>query len=302
VRVGFFVARGGRVSQELFQASINGLILGLIYVAIAIGLTIIFGMLRLVNFAHGAFYAIGAYAGLVVAEHAGFVAGLIVAPLVVAAFAFLLDRLLLRFFYAKETTAQILVTFGVALIVEEALRLIFGGTTRQITIPDAISGSIALAGLQYPAYRVVLAIGIVLVVAAVWFFIERTNFGLIVRAGVRDRTMVQLLGGNVQAASTVIFMLGAALAGLIGVAASPIYSVDPGTGFKFLVPSFVVVVIGGLGSFWGAVAGGIIVGELMSISQVIFPVVSDVIIYVAMAIVLLVRPQGLFGESEMIRG
>ncbi len=302
MRVGFFVARGGRVSQELFQASINGLILGLIYVAIAIGLTIIFGMLRLVNFAHGAFYAIGAYAGLVVAEHAGFVAGLIVAPLVVAAFAFLLDRLLLRFFYAKETTAQILVTFGVALIVEEALRLIFGGTTRQITIPDAISGSIALAGLQYPAYRVVLAIGIVLVVAAVWFFIERTNFGLIVRAGVRDRTMVQLLGGNVQAASTVIFMLGAALAGLIGVAASPIYSVDPGTGFKFLVPSFVVVVIGGLGSFWGAVAGGIIVGELMSISQVIFPVVSDVIIYVAMAIVLLVRPQGLFGESEMIRG
>jgi branched-chain amino acid transport system permease protein len=303
VRVGLFVARGGRVTLEsLFQASINGFILGLIYVAIAIGLTIIFGMLRLVNFAHGAFYAIGAYAGLVVAEHAGFVAGLIVAPLVVAAFAFVLDRLLLRFFYAKETTAQILVTFGVALIVEESLRLIFGGTTRQIILPDAISGSIALAGLQYPAYRVYLAIGIVVVVAAVWFFIERTNFGLVVRAGVRDRTMVQLLGGNVQAASTVIFLLGAALAGLIGVAASPIYSVDPGTGFKFLVPSFVVVVIGGLGSFWGAVAGGIIVGELMSISQVVFPVVSDVIIYVAMAIVLLVRPQGLFGESEMIRG
>jgi len=278
------------------------LILGLIYVAIAIGLTIIFGMLRLVNFAHGAFYAIGAYAGLVVADHLGFVAGLIAAPLVVAVFALGLDRFLLRFFYAKETTAQILVTFGVALIVEEALRLTFGGTTRQLALPDAISGSIALVGLQYPAYRVYLAIGIVVIIAAVWYFIERTNFGLVVRAGVRDRVMVQLLGGNVQAASTVIFVLGAALAGLIGVAASPIYSVDPGTGFKFLVPSFVVVVIGGLGSFWGAVAGGIIVGELMSISQVAFPVVSDVIIYVAMAIVLLVRPQGLFGESEMIRG
>jgi branched-subunit amino acid ABC-type transport system permease component len=265
-------------------------------------LTIIFGMLRLVNFAHGAFYAIGAYAGLVVADHLGFVAGLIAAPLVVAVFALGLDRFLLRFFYAKETTAQILVTFGVALIVEEALRLTFGGTTRQLALPDAISGSIALVGLQYPAYRVYLAIGIVVIIAAVWYFIERTNFGLVVRAGVRDRVMVQLLGGNVQAASTVIFVLGAALAGLIGVAASPIYSVDPGTGFKFLVPSFVVVVIGGLGSFWGAVAGGIIVGELMSISQVAFPVVSDVIIYVAMAIVLLVRPQGLFGESEMIRG
>jgi branched-chain amino acid transport system permease protein len=139
-------------------------------------------------------------------------------------------------------------------------------------------------------------------VTAVWFFIERTTFGLIVRAGVRDRVMVQLLGGNVEAASTLIFVLGAALAGLIGVAASPIYSVDPGTGFAFLIPSFVVVVIGGLGSFWGAVAGGLIVGELMSISQVAFPVVSDVIIYIAMALVLLLRPQGLFGESEIIRG
>jgi branched-chain amino acid transport system permease protein len=288
--------------ESFLQAAVNGLILGLIYVAIAVGLTIIFGMLRLVNFAHGAFYAIGAYAGVVVADRAGFVAGLIVAPLVVAAFAYVLDRGLLRFFYAKETTAQILVTFGVALIVEEALRLIFGGTTRQLALPDALNGSIALVGLQYPAYRVYLALGIVAIVFAVWYFIQRTNFGLIVRAGVRDRVMVQLLGGNVQAASTVIFVLGAALAGLIGVAASPVYSVDPGTGFRFLVPSFVVIVIGGLGSFWGAVAGGIIVGELMSISQVAFPVVSDVIIYVAMAIVLLVRPQGLFGESEMIRG
>ena len=288
--------------DSFVQAAVNGLILGLIYVAIAIGLTIIFGMLRLVNFAHGAFYAVGAYTGLVVADHAGFFAGVVAAPIVVAILAFALDRVVLRFFYAKAPTAQILVTFGIALVVEEALRLVFGGTTRQLAIPNALSGSIALAGLQYPAYRVYLALAIVVIVLAVWFFIERTTYGLIVRAGVRDRVMVQLLGGNVEAASTLIFVLGAALAGLIGVAASPIYSVDPGTGFAFLIPSFVVVVIGGLGSFWGAVAGGLIVGELMSISQVAFPVVSDVIIYVAMALVLLLRPQGLFGESEMIRG
>jgi branched-chain amino acid transport system permease protein len=291
------------VSLESFvQAAVNGLILGLIYVAIAIGLTIIFGMLRLVNFAHGAFYAIGAYTGLVVAGHAGFFAGVIAAPIVVGILAFVLDRVLLRSFYSKPPTAQILVTFGIALVVEEALRLIFGGTTRQLAIPDWMSGSVALAGLQYPAYRLYLALAIVVVVMAVWFFIERTTYGLIVRAGVRDRVMVQLLGGNVEAASTLIFVLGAALAGLVGVAASPIYSVDPGTGFAFLIPSFVVVVIGGLGSFWGAVVGGIVVGELMSISQVAFPVVSDVIIYVAMALVLLLRPQGLLGESEMIRG
>ncbi len=288
--------------ESFLQAAVNGLVLGLIYVAIAIGLTIIFGMLRLVNFAHGAFYAIGAYTGLVVGQYAGFYAGLIAAPIAVAIVAFVLDRALLRFFYAKAPTAQILVTFGIAIVVEETLRLIFGGTTRQIALPDALSGSIALAGLQYPAYRVFLALAIVVIVLAVWFFIERTTYGLIVRAGVRDRVMVQLLGGNVEAASTLIFVLGAALAGLIGVAASPIYSVDPGTGFAFLIPSFVVVVIGGLGSFWGAVVGGIVVGELMSISQVMFPVVSDVIVYVAMALVLLLRPQGLLGESEMIRG
>lgn len=288
--------------ESFLQAALNGLILGLIYVAIAIGLTIIFGMLRLVNFAHGAFYAVGAYAGLIVSDHLGFYAGVVAAPIVVGLFALLLDRVLLRLFYEREPTAQILVTFGIALVVEEALRLGFGGTTRQVPIPAGLDGAVSLVGLQYPAYRLVLAAAIVAIVIAVWFFIERTNYGLIVRAGIRDRIMVQLLGENVRAASTIIFVLGAALAGLIGVAASPIYSVDPGTGFNFLIPSFVVVVIGGLGSFWGAVAGGIVVGELLSITQVAFPAISDVVIYVAMALVLLLRPQGLFGESEVIRG
>lgn len=288
--------------QSLLQASLNGLILGLIYVAIAIGLTIIFGMLRLVNFAHGAFYAVGAYVGLVVARQFGFGAGLIVAPVAVAVFAIVLDRVVLRSFYDKEPTSQILVTFGIAVIVEEGLRLIFGGTTQQYPLPDWLGGSIPLVGLQYPAYRIILAVAILAIVLAVWLFIARTNYGLIVRAGIRDRTMVQLLGGNVRAASTVIFALGAALAGLVGVAASPIYSVDPNTGFNFLIPSFVVVVIGGLGSFWGAVVGGILVGELQSIATVVIPTAADVIIYIAMALVLLLRPQGLLGESEVIRG
>jgi branched-chain amino acid transport system permease protein len=287
---------------SLLQAALNGLILGLIYVAIAIGLTIIFGMLRLVNFAHGAFYAIGAYVGLVVAQHVGFGAALVAGPLAVAVFALLLDRVVLRFFYDKEPTAQILLTFGIAIIVEESLRLTFGGTTQQYPLPPWLDGSIALVGLQYPAYRIVLALGIIAVVALVWLFISRTNYGLIVRAGVRDRIMVQLLGGNVRQASTLIFVLGAALAGLVGVAASPIYSIDPQTGFNFLIPSFVVVVIGGLGSFWGAVAGGLIVGELSAFTTLIYPGAAEVVIYVAMALVLLVRPQGLLGESEVIRG
>jgi branched-chain amino acid transport system permease protein len=273
-----------------------------VYVAIALGLTIVFGMLRLVNFAHGAFYAIGAYVGLVVAQRFGLVAGLLAAPVAVALFAVVFDRVLLRRFYDKDPTSQILVTFGVAIVVEESLRFYFGGTTRTFPVPDALSASVNLGFAQYPAYRLALAAGIILLVVAVWLFIERTDYGLIVRAGVRDRTMVQLLGGNVKQASTVIFALGAALAGLVGAAASPIYSVDPGTGFSFLVPSFVVVVIGGLGSFWGAVLGGLIVGELQSVTTLVFPAASDVVIYIAMALVLLVRPSGLLGESEVIRG
>jgi branched-chain amino acid transport system permease protein len=281
---------------------LNGLVLGLIYVAIAVGLTIIFGTLRLVNFTHGAFYAIGAYAGLVAAKQFGFWWAFIVAPIVVAAIAVLLDRLLLRYFYAKGTTDQILVTFGLALIAEESLRLGFGGTTQRYPTPDAINGSVQFLGIQYPEYRLLFAAGVIVLVLAVWLFIERTSYGLIVRAGIRDRIMVQLLGGNIRLASTIVFALGAGIAGFVGAAASPIYSVDPNTGFTFLIPSFVVIVVGGLGSFWGAVLAGILIGELQSITTIVYAPAANVIIYVAMALVLLLRPQGLLGESEVIRG
>ena len=293
---------GSTTIEALYGQLLDGFIKGLIYVAIAIGLTIVFGMLRLVNFAHGAFYAVGAYVGLVVAEHAGIVAGLIAAPIAVAVFAVFLDRVVLRLFYNKEPTSQILVTFGIALVVEESLRLIFGGTTRTYPIPQALMGSVQLGFTQYPSYRLAFAAATILLIVAVWLFIERTDYGLIVRAGIRDRTMVQLLGGNIRQASTVIFALGAALAGFVGAAASPIFSVDPNTGFNFLIPSFVVVVIGGLGSFWGAVLGGLLVGELQSLTTLVLPAASDVIIYVAMALVLMFRPSGLLGESEVIRG
>jgi branched-chain amino acid transport system permease protein len=285
--------------EAFTQALLNGLVLGLIYVAVAIGLTIVFGTLRLLNFAHGAFYAIGAYAGLVVADRFGIVAGFVAAPLVVAAFAVLLDRLVLRYFYEKDATSQLLLTFGIALVVQESLRLIFGGTTRLFAVPDALAGTFVPLG--YPLYRLVFAAGVLVMLLLVWLFLERTDYGLIVRAGIRDRVMVQLLGGNIRRASTIVFALGAAIAGLVGVAASPIYSVDPNTGFEFLVPSLVVVVVGGLGSFWGAVLAGILIGELQSVSTIVYAPAGNVVIYLCMALVLLFRPQGLLGESEVIR-
>ncbi|HZX68879.1 MAG TPA: branched-chain amino acid ABC transporter permease, partial [Candidatus Elarobacter sp.] len=143
--------------------------------------------------------------------------------------------------------------------------------------------------------------GVIVMLVLVWLFIERTNYGLIVRAGVRDRIMVQLLGGNIRRASTIVFALGGAIAGLVGAAATPIYGIDPGTGFAFLVPSFVVVVVGGLGSFWGAVLGGLLIGELQSLTNLAYAPASNVVIYLCMALVLLLRPQGLLGESEVIK-
>ena len=287
--------------EAVLQALLGGFVLGLIYVAIAVGLTIIFGTLRLVNFAHGAFYAVGAYVGLVVAERLGLIAGLIAAPIFVAILAVLLDRVVLRFFYSKDTTAQILVTFGIALVVQEALRLIFGGTTQQFPIPAALATSFTLGPIVYPAYRLLFAVGVLVMIGLIWLFLARTDYGLIVRAGIRDRIMVQLLGGNIERASTIVFALGAAIAGLVGAAASPIYSVDPNTGFEFLVPSFVVVVVSGLGSFWGAVIGGILIGEIQSITTMMYAPAANVVIYLLMALVLVLRPQGLMGESEVIR-
>lgn len=288
--------------EALIQALLNGLVRGLIYVAIAVGLTIVFGTLRLVNFAHGAFYAIGAYVGLVVAQHYGLVPAFLAAPLAVALFAIILDRLVLRYFYDKGPTLQILITFGIALVVEETIRLIFGGTTQQYPMPPGLAQAATTIGpITYPTYQLLFAAGVIVMLLLVWWFIRGTTYGLIVRAGVRDRIMVQLLGGNVQLSSTIVFALGAAIAGLVGAAASPIYSLDPEMGFNFLVPSFVVVVVGGLGSFWGAVLGGLLIGELQAITTLVFAPAADVVIYVCMALILLLRPQGLLGESEVIR-
>jgi len=277
------------------QAVLNGLVLGLIYVAIAIGLTIIFGTLRLVNFAHGAFYAIGAYVGLVVVQSYG------LGWSFVAVVAVVLDAAILRNFYNREPTAQLLVTFGIALVVQESLRLFFGGSAQQYPVPTALAAGFHLGNISYPLYRLLFALGVIVLVSLVWLFLARTNYGLMVRAGVRDRIMVQLLGGNVRRASTIIFALGAAIAGLVGAAASPIYSVEPTTGFDFLVPSFVVVIVGGLGSFWGAVIGGILIGELQSITTLIYAPAANVVIYVLMALVIILRPRGLFGQGELIR-
>ncbi|MBV8423653.1 MAG: branched-chain amino acid ABC transporter permease [Candidatus Eremiobacteraeota bacterium] len=285
------------VAIQLFDGTIRGLI----YVAIALSLTIIFGMLRLVNFAHGAFYSVGAYVAWLVAPKIGYFGAIPAALIVLAIIALGLDRIVLRYFYAKDPTSQILLTFGIALVIQETLRLIFGGTTQTTAIPAALTQTVPLGFISYPAIRLFVAVAIVVLVGVVWWILVGTNYGLIVRAGIRDRVMVALLGGNVTVASRVVLVVGAGIAGLVGALSSPIFGVDPNTGFTFLVPAFVVVVIGGLGSFWGAVIAGILIGILQGLTTLVMPSASDVVIYFAMALILLVRPQGLMGESELIR-
>ena len=289
--------------MDLLNALLNGLILGLIYVAIAIGLTIIFGMLRLVNFAHGAFYAIGAYVGLIAARQFGLVAGLIAAPIVVAALAVVLDRVLLRFFYDKDTTAQILVTFGIAVIVEESLRLIFGGTTQQLSFAPGAGRFADLRRLRIPGVPARARArdhrhrrGRVALHPAHELRPDRARG----RARPDDGATARRQRHAWPRPSSSAWARRSRGSSARPQARSTASTRN--TGFTFLVPSFVVVVVGGLGSFWGAVIGGILIGELQSLTSVVLPVASDVIIYVAMAVVLLVRPQGLLGESEVIRG
>jgi branched-chain amino acid transport system permease protein len=274
----------------------NGLTLGALLVLVAMGLTIIFGALGVVNFAHGAFYALGAYAGFVAYEYTrSFVAAMMAGAAFLLVVGIIIERGLVRLYYRRPPEDQILVTFGIGIILVEGLRAIFGGLSRNLPSPSWASGIINLRVALYPLYRVdVLAIvGIALV--ALYFILYRTRLGLIVRAGIEDQLMVNILGINVTRTFLTVFGLGAMAAGFAGVINAPIVTVSPDMGADILVQSFVVIVIGGVGSFWGAVAGGLIAGEILSLAAMIDPAYSNVMLFAAMAVVLILRPQGLFG-------
>lgn len=285
------------ISWPLFFSQVfNGLTLGALLVLVAMGLTIIFGALGIVNFAHGALYGLGAYAGYVtylytdsfVAAMAGGAAFLLVVGVII-------ERGIIRLYYARPPEDQILVTFGVAIILVEAIRAVFGGLARNIPAPSWAAGIVNLHVTLYPTYRIdVLAI-VAVVLVALYFILYRTRLGLIVRAGIEDQLMVNILGINVTRTFLTVFGLGAMAAGFAGVINAPIVTVTPDMGADILVQSFVVVVIGGVGSFWGAVVGGLIAGEILALTAMIQPAYSQVMLFAAMALVLILRPQGLFG-------
>ncbi len=284
-------------SLPLFLSQLfNGIALGTLLALVSTGLTIILGTLGVLNFAHGAMFMVGAYAGFVVMQSThSFVLAMAAGAGVVLLLGIALERGLVRLYYSRPPEDQILMTFGVGIVIVEAVRLIFGGLSQHVPQPGWGSGIVEMGFLIYPKYRLLVLLIIAATLLALYVLLYRTRLGLIVRAGIEDDLMVNMLGINVKKTFLAVFGLGAAAAGFAGVIYSPIVAVAPDMGESVLVQSFVVVVIGGLGSFPGAIVGGLIAGEILSLTSMFNPAYSQVMLYAAMALVLVLRPQGLFG-------
>jgi len=274
----------------------NGLASGALLALISSGLTIIYGTLGVLNLAHGAMFMLGGYAGLVAFEATGsFLVAVIVGSLFLAVFGVVFEFLVIRRFYSRPPEDQLLVTFGVGMVLVELVRWGFGSLSFTVPPPRWAAGVTHLAFMFYPTYRIVV-LGIAAAALAVLYFVlYRTRLGMIVRAGIEDSTMVGMLGINVDRVFMLVFGIGAMAAGFAGIVNAPVVSLTPDMGDAILVQTFVVVVIGGVGSFPGAILGGLIAGEILSITSMFDPAYSEVMLFAAMTLVLLLRPQGLLG-------
>jgi branched-chain amino acid transport system permease protein len=279
----------------LLSQAANGLVLGGLYVLIAIGLSIVFGLLGIVNFAHGAFFALGAYFGLTLYHQFGWPA-VILAPLGVGLFGMMVERLLIRHLYDRDPLISLIVTFALALLIEAATRLIWGGLGIPFNPPAALSGVFIWGPVLITRFRATVLFATVALLLGLWAFMRFTPYGRILRAGSRDPEMVGLLGIRLPTVLTAVFGLGCALAGAAGVLAAPLWSVYPAMQENAIMPAFVVVTIGGLGSFPGAVVAGLLVGVVTTLTIQFEPAASAGVMYALMALILLLRPRGLLGE------
>jgi len=291
----------GITPQLLALQVFTGLALGAIYVLLAVGLSLIFGMLTVVNFAHGAFFMLGAYVGVFAAEQTGsFWAALVLAPLAVAAVGMVCERWLIRPLYGRGIDYPLLLTFGLAYIMVEGVRIVFGKSGLPFDTPELLQGSVSLGFADFPTYRLFVIAVVAALLLGLWLLIERTSFGLIVRAGARDPVIVRVLGIDVSRVWLLVFGMGTGIAALAGVLSAPLQGVSPEMGTSVLTVAFVVTVVGGMGSLMGAVVAGLLVGVVESLAVLFFPEAAKVSMFVLMAGVLLVRPQGLFGRAGLM--
>ena len=280
----------------VLEQILNGLLAGSSYLLIALGLSLIFSLGGIVNLAHGAFYAIGAYIAVEIGGRLGFAPALVLSPLLVGLLGGLLERFLFRRFYRADPILSLLVTFGLAMVIEQVLRIVWGAAPIPFAIPGYLSGLLLVGGLIYPYYRLAILLVTVLAVLGLWLLLNKTAFGRIVRAGVQDPDMVGALGISLAPVMATVVAIGVGLAALAGAALAPIRGVHPAMGTEVITAAFVIVVIGGLGSFWGVVLAAVIVGVVRGLTVQFFPPAEQASMYLLMFLVLLVRPRGLLGE------
>jgi len=266
----------------LLEQVVNGLVLGGYYLLIALGLSLIFSVGGVVNLAHGAFYALGAYAAVEIAKYLGFAPAVALSPVAVALLGLVFERFLLRRFYAADPILSLLLTFGLALVTEQAIRMIWGAAPLPASMPQGLKGSVTLGDFIFSRYRLLLLAIVAVVLAGIWVLLNRTSFGRVVRAGIQRPDMVAALGIRLAPYLTVIVMLGVGLAALGGA--------------EIITVAFVVVVIGGLGSFWGVVLSALLVGVVRGVTIHFAPAAGEASMYVLMFLVLMFRPRGLLGE------
>ena len=274
----------------------NGLALGTLLALISSGLTIIYGTLGVLNLAHGAMFMLGGYAGYVAWGLTGsFIAAVLGGALTVGVIGVLMELVVIRHFYPRPHEDQILVTFGIGIVMVELVRLAFGGLSVAVPAPALISGVSQIGFLFYPTYRIAVTVIALCALALLYVLLYRTRLGLVVRAGIEDSGMVDMLGINVYRVFLIVFGVGAMAAGFAGIINAPIVSPTPDIGDSILIQTFVVVVIGGIGSFPGAVLGGLIAGEILSLTSAINPAYSQIMLFAVMTLVLVLRPEGLLG-------
>ena len=276
---------------------------GCILILVALGLSIVFGLMGIINFAHGIFYMLGAYAGWLTVHLTGsFWLALAVAPVTVGVVGVLVERGVLKRIYGTKNAAfaGVLVTYGLAIMIPDLVRMTFGRPGKPFAVPAALAVSLFKLGpTDVNGYRVFIVGVTVVLLPLLWLLLNKTNLGLVIRAGTSDNGMVQLLGINVARTWTITYALGAALAAFAGVITAPLVAVAPEMGGLILIECFIVTVVGGMGSFLGAVVGGLLIGEALALTGMLYDVLADVIIYIAMGAVLLLRPRGLFGQEGM---
>jgi branched-chain amino acid transport system permease protein len=284
----------------LLSLFLNGIVLGLVYAAVALGFSLVLGVSGVINFAHGITFTFGAYFFWAIYQYIGWLPAMCLAPFLVAGIGFLVERLVVRRVYGQDPLFGLLITLGFAMAMEELIRIIFGPAVHNVNSPAFASGTLIIGDFVYSKYRVFIALVAALMVAGVWIFEEKSKYGAAVKAGMFNSEMVGALGHNLFRMRVFIMVLGSFIAGLAGILLAPIWSVKSGMGSAILMPSFIIVLMGGLGSIPGTLIGGLLVGLSLSLGLPVAGRFVDIIPYILMAIIIYFWPRGLMGQQHIV--